>query len=231
VTKKRRVRSKQARDDELEWALGVLLEATRTTTRNVDLMTVSRALEIARGRLGSQQAVSERLGLSAQMLRDFAAVEKLCRPVQKMYADKRLTSVDVAVKLSRLAPSEQQVLARERASGRLTSKEVRDVVSLRRRMPEMTIERAIQRVKASADIKAYVIILPLSSGGPSVSALRARFAKLVASGNIVSLKAQGRIATLTITVEGQKRLQAEAKRRGMTKRRLVEFALLEGPIE
>jgi len=218
----------QDRKAEFEWALSVLLQATRTTKRGVDLVTASRALAIAREALGGLKAVADRVGLSEQMLRDFACVEELCAAVRKMYAEKRLTSVDVAVRLSRLPRSEQLTVAREHLAGRLTSKQVRDVVSLRRRNRELSIQDAIGRVRDSADVRTYIIRFPVGPCVPSTSELRGRFSRIVGKGNILSIEVKEDIGILAITPRGEKRLRAEARERATTARGLVESVLEEG---
>ena len=65
-------------DDELVLeALAALIANTRRVKRKLDLLEITSWLEIARCGLGSLQAVSDTIGLSVEMLRQFKTVNKL----------------------------------------------------------------------------------------------------------------------------------------------------------
>jgi len=212
----------------LEWALSVLLEATRTTRRNVDLLTAAQALSVAKSALGGLSKVSERIGISVQMLRDFACVDSLCPTVKQMYAEGRLTSVDAAVRLSRLRPAEQKPVARSYEAGKITSKDVRDIVAIRRRFPDVPIRDAIVRVKKSRDITRYVIKFPGHLNDSQKARLRRRFGRIIGCANVVSLRSEGKTSMLVISEEGEKRLRREASKQGISKRDFVHRVMSRG---
>jgi len=215
------------RDARLENALVYLLASTRRTRRGPNLIRVARELAVAREGLGLR-AVAELVGVGTEMLREFASVEKLSPAVKKMIADGRISSVDVAYRLSMLPDADQSAVAKEYAGGNLSLKDVRDVVSFRRRNREKPIRKAIERVKASRDVRRYIVKFRFCGDESGLSFLRARFSKVLGKSNIVSLEAAMGVAMLTIAEEGRRRLQEEAKRRGITKRKLVEQLTLEG---
>jgi len=227
MSKRRKKRKSPPEHEELEEALVSLLGSTHRKRRKKNLLEVARQLQVARRILGSLKAVAERIDVSEEMLREFASVKKLSPLVREMIKDGRLTSVEVAYRLSMLPDSEQKLVALAYAGGELNVKDVRDVVSFRKRYPKKTIRHAVERVKSSRDIVQYLVKFRISERGMNEVALRHRFSKLLGNANIVSLNIKGRVATLTINEEGQKRLQAVAKERGMTKGKLVRQVIQE----
>ena len=119
MNKRRKKQKSQPEDDRLEKALVILLGSTHRNRRKKNLLEVAQQLQIARRILGSQKAVAERIGLSEEMLREFASVKKLCPFVKEMIEGGHLTSIDVAYRLNMLPDSEQKLVALAYAAGEL----------------------------------------------------------------------------------------------------------------
>jgi len=215
------VRKGATEAERLEKALAVLIGSTRRNLRRKNLLEVADQLEIACEILGSRRTVAKRLDVSEEMLREFASVERLSSHVKELVRQGRLTSVDTAYRFSMLPDREQDLTAEAYISGDLSGQDVRDVVSFRRRNPEMTIEEAIERVKASRDVVHYVIRFPVSENTAGRDASLRRFSEVVGNKNVVGFEVSKGIATLTVTEEGEKRLRMTAKERGISKRELV----------
>ena len=225
---RRRSPDNKSSNAQVDMALAVLIGNTRRTHRPNDLVEVARWLEIARRELGGLHQVAERVGVSEQMLRDFTAVDKLPSAVRKLLKERAIDSVDIACRLARLPTSHQLEVAKAVACRRLDGNDVRDVVSLRKTLPDVGIREIIQRVEDSRDIKEYLAEFIVPAGDASPDALRARFAGIVGEENVRSLRRQGKVGVLAMNSEGRRRLQEAAKNRGMTKREIIDELLVEG---
>ncbi len=217
-----KIRLSASEKERLEKALIRLVGSTGRSHRAKNLLEVATELEVAKKLLGSRKDVAKRIGLSEEMLREFESVTRLSKSVQNIVKKGLLSSVDVAYRISMLPKGDQLQVARAYVEKKLSGKEVRDVVSLFKRNTNRTIEEAIERVKSSRDIIQYLIRFRIAKSVRK-EILRGKFATMLGGGNIVSLEVKGKVANSTITEEGRIILQREAKKRGMTKRKLVQI--------
>jgi hypothetical protein len=198
-----------------------LIANTRCVRRKLSLVEVARWIDTARRGLGSLGALARRVGLSQEMLREFATVNALSPKVKKLVAERKIDAVDVVHRLSKLPPSEQYRVAKLVVTGDLDSSDVRAVVSFRRSAPGLDMREAIDRVRSSRNIKEYVAYFPVPTDARELRVLRPRFSALVGDTNIRALAVQGALGTLVLNSEGSKRLADAARRRGVTKRSLI----------
>jgi hypothetical protein len=222
-------RDKQARPRKggLSEALGVLIGNTRRVHRKFSLVDVAECIEIARQDLGSLHAVAEHVGLSEEMLRQFGSVKDLCPKVKKLVSERKIDSVDIVYRLSKLPHSEQYDVASLVAGGDLDSDDVRAVVTLRRSAPEIDIREVVERVRSSRNIKEYVAYFPVPAGRSHVRLLRSAVAAVVGQANIRSLSLEGNLGTLILNSAGRKRLAEAARSQGVTTRRLLDRIVRE----
>jgi hypothetical protein len=220
--KGKKKRSAHVSRNQLDEAIAALIASTRRVRRQLSLVEIADRLETAREGLGNIRAVAKRLGLSEEMVRQFESVSRLSPQVRELIADRKIESVDVAHRLTKLRPRDQIAVARAFVRGEITSNDVRAIVSLRRAAPDVPIKEAMDRVKASRNIKEYLAMFVVPPPGPNFAELRRRFAKVVGKNNIRSLKLRGKVGTLAVNSEGRKRLQQAAKREGLTKRLLID---------
>jgi hypothetical protein len=214
-------------EQELQEALAALIASTKRVRRKLDLIEISEWLAIARKGLGSLRAVAERIDLSEEMLRQFASVARLSPQVRQLITDRKIESVDIAHRLSKLVHADQIVAARGVVKGDLSSDDLRAIVSLRKASPQLSIQKVIDRVKKSRNIREYLVEFTRPSTRKGMRDLRTRFVRIVGEENIRSLKVGEESGVLALNREGKKRLQAAAKRRELTKRRLIEEILHE----
>lgn len=218
-------RSKESRkpnERECAEALGALIANTRRVRRKLSLVEVAEWIDIARCGLGSLRAVGERIGLSEEMLRQFATVNNLSPKVKRLVADRKIDRVDVAHRLSKLPPSEQYHVATLVVSGELDSDDVRAVVTLRRSAPDLDIREVVERVRSSRNIKEHVAYFPVPAGLPDLKAVRSRLADVVGDANIRCCSIEGALGTLVVNSQGRKRLAEAARNEGLTKRKLID---------
>jgi len=220
LRKKRKLTpAEQAR---LDTALVRLVGSTRRLRRVKNLLEVAIELEVAEKLLGGREAVAKEIGLSEEMLREFASVTNLHKSVKQMVKAGLVTSVDTAYRISILPKSEQLQVARGYVKNELSGKEVRDVIALRKRNPGCDLGEIIESVKRDRDIIQYVIKFRLNVK-KGIRVLRQRFSQIIGKENIISLETDGRIAKLILSEKGRRILQEEAKKRKMTKRKLIQL--------
>ena len=214
-------------ESEIEDALAGLIASTKRIHRKLNLLEVARKLEVARNALGSLKNVSNAVGLSTEMLRQFSRVPKLAPKVRELLEKGIIQSVDVADRISRLPRPDQLPIAQAVARGELNSDDVRAVVSLRKQLPKMEINKVIHRVTSSRNIREYVVQFLHPSGEDSVKDIKARFITLLGKGGLCSLSFKNGVGTLVLKETGKVRLQGIAKAKGITKRALVDRIVSE----
>jgi hypothetical protein len=213
----------------LQKALAVLIKNTKTTRRQLSLLEIAEWLDIAVEGLGSINAVSDRIGISAKMLGQFQYVKKLSPNLQKLIASRKIDSVDIVVHLSMLNESDQIVIAQEIASSKLDSADIRAIRDLRKSNPKTDIREIIHRVKASKNVKQYIAEFIVRSKATKREILRQRFARIIGDENIISLEIKGPFGVLTMNSQGRKNLEEACKEKGVTKGGMV-VAIAEGAI-
>ena len=226
--KKPRGNAGSVSEEELHEAIAVLIASTKRVKRKLNLVEIAEWLVTAQRGLGSLRAVAETVSLSEEMLRQFATVRRLSPAVQRLVVNRQIDSVDIAHRLSKLRPVDQIVVARRVAKGELDSDHLRAIISLRKSLPKTPISDIIERATNSRNIKEYVAQFAVASRKITASELRSRFARVVGQPNIRSLTVESRVGMLAVNSEGKKRLQAAAKRKGLTKRSLIDQIVSEG---
>lgn len=219
-SKPRTARSPSPR--ELAEALGALIANTKRVRRKLSLVQVAHWLDIAQRGLGSLRAVGEQIGLSDEMLRQFATVNHLSPKVKKLVADRKIDRVDIAHRLSKLPPPEQYFVAKLVVGRELNSDDVRGVVTLRRSTPDADIRQVVDRVTSSRNIKEHVAYFPVRAQARDADLLRSRLAGVVRAENIRSISVQGALGTLIVNAEGRKRVAQAARNAGLTKRKFID---------
>jgi len=111
-------------------ALSILFANTRRTRRNVDLITVAESCEYLVDLYGSQKAVAEKVGLSAEMIREFRKLLNLPKEVKDLISSREIDRLDVAYRISMLQEPEKQVAAARTIANLPSSKDVRDILRL-----------------------------------------------------------------------------------------------------
>lgn len=215
---------------QLDDALAALLASTRRSKRSLDLIEVSKKLGTALRLLGNLHAVAQALGLSDETVRQFNRIEKLSPDVKKLLAGGRITSMDLADRISRFPIPDQPPIAVGVVSGKLDAQDVRAILGLRKVSPKASIQQLIERIKRSRNIKEYVaeFITPRSS--PSSTVLRRRLSPVFAPNDIRDVEIGDVVSRLVLTATGKKALETAARKQGMTKRALLQ-RLVNGEVE
>jgi hypothetical protein len=215
-------------EDELKEALAVLISCTHSKRRPLPLTEVSQWLTIAVGKLGSYSAVAERIGLSSKMLRQFAYVRRLSRPVQKLFEVRKLDSVDAAAHLAMLPEQDQQVIAKALVSGEIDTSDIRAVTQLRQSTGRsIPINSLLKRVKESKAKKEYVAEFVVR-GFCDHRRIAKAFRKFLPASDIIRVEVSGSLGRLVLTQNGKTALAKTASVLGVPLKRLIP-AILQGP--
>lgn len=206
---------------DLQKALAALIRNTRTTRRPLPLTEIAHWLDIAVQRLGSINEVAERIGLSANMLRQFQYVQKLSPSVRALFAERKIDSVDAAVHLSLFGEQDQIVVAEELTNDQLDSADVRAIAELRKELPDVNIDEIIERITTTKNVKQYVVEFVVHSKKTTLELLRERFSQIIGSKNIVSITVKGSIGSVKMSAKGRDLLQKAANSKGITKAGIV----------
>lgn len=212
---------------ELDDALVAIIASTKRKKRKLNPLEVAEKIETAWDSLESLSEVADRTKMSAEMLRQIHSVRNCSEGVKELVRERKLESYDILYRLSKLPPSSQIAVAKRVIAGELTSEDVRAIVTFYGDFPSISIGKIIERIKSSRNIKQYVVYFESGSAKIKPAALRSRFESIFGKGNIVSLHVDVGIGELVLNVTGKKRLQEEAKRRGLTKRELIRKLVVE----
>jgi hypothetical protein len=178
-------------------------------------MEISAWLNIAIKELGSIHEVADRIGLSVKMLRQFLYVTKLTKPVQMLFADRKIDSVDTAVHMTMLNKNDQTVVGQSVANGQLDSADVRGIVELRKKLPGESIRGLIDRIKSTRNVKEYIAEFVVRSRATDERAILRRFSKVLGKQNIISIRLEGSIGRIVLNSTGKSSLQKAAANKGV----------------
>lgn len=202
--------------------LAALMASTRRMRRKLNLVEIASRASRACNSMGGVAAVAAAVGLSSEMLRQFLRVGKLAPEVKRLVARGKIQSVDIADRISRLPAEDQLPVAEAVVRDRLRSEDVRAIVSLRRDAPDLSITEVIQRVESSRPIKEYLVEFRVPVVNTGWALLKRRFARVVGSANMRSLRLQNGLGVLALNASGNLRLAKVARTRGITRRKLVD---------
>jgi hypothetical protein len=206
-------------------ALALLVANTKCVRRSLDLLQVASLMEKAAGELGGENRLAARLSLSPEMVRQFLSARRLSPHVAALVRRRKIDGVDVAYRLSLLIPKEQRVVADAFASGRISGKELRAVVSMRRSYPKMRIEEVIGRIAGTRPTREYAIVLRPFPAGLSAQQLRSLLEGRLGKGNVRSVETATRRWFVVLSVDGKKQLEQAAEAQRTSKKHLIEVFL------
>lgn len=112
-----------------ETALSVLFSNTKRKKRNDDLVTIAMSCKYLVDKYGSQQALAKKIGLSAEMIRQFLATLELPEEVQKLVSERKIDSVDIVKEIAAIKDPQKQISVANTIINYL-SKDARDIKRL-----------------------------------------------------------------------------------------------------
>ncbi len=208
-------------EETAQQSLAALIRNTRTTARSLSLVDIEKWLTVAIARYGSVKAVAEKIDLSTKMLRRFKSIAKLSSEVREMFAKREIDSVDAAEHLSRLVEDEQLAAAKQLAEKCIDTSDLRGICELRRKQPQMQIDKIIDNIKATRNIRQYRVEF-MPRGKPyDTNLLRQHFLDYFGAEGVVSFRLEGAIAVLVLTKSAARLLETRCKETGASKRQMI----------
>lgn len=222
---KARLTTAQKQNDELKEALAALISCTHSKARPLPLTEVGRWLSVALKKLGSYSAVADRIGLSSKMLRQFGYVDRLSRPVQNLFQNRTLDSVDAAAHLATLPKGEQLVVARAASSGRIDTGDIRAVTQLRKATGRgADINALLERVERSKTKREYVAEFVVR-GRRDRREVEKVLRNSLPPGTVIRVEISGSLGRLVLTQDGKRALAKRAIERGVPLGRVIPTML------
>ncbi len=212
--------------DSVKKALATLISSTRSRKRPVPITEIARSIAIASARFGSLNAVADRVGVSAKMLGQFAAVNKLTKKVQDLFDKRILDSVDAVAHLAMLSRHDQEAVAESLATKELDTKDVRAVVELRRVRKAEAIGRLMERVRTTKTRRHYVIEFVARDTRSSHKAAR-KLKQYLSPSEIIRLEQDGPFGRLVVSERGKKELESAAQKLRVPFKSVVQRILSE----
>ncbi|MFQ5685949.1 MAG: hypothetical protein ACE5GV_04750 [Candidatus Scalindua sp.] len=206
----------------LEKIMARVLSNTLRQKRPNNLVEVANDIELLKQEMGSLEAVSNLVGISTDMLRQFLSVKRLSPEVRKLIKERKIDSVTIAHRIRNFTDEEQKTIAKEVIDGRLTSSDVRALVALKSKLLNLNVEQLISRVLKSKDIKIYVARFRMPSDKKENNKLRRRFENIIGKSEILSLNFENSVGVLEVTRIGLKKLREAAKRDNLSLRQFVD---------
>lgn len=204
-------------------ALAKIGKGTKRKKRDINLLEVSEEIKSIYEIHKSLKKVANIVKLSPEMVREFKKVNELDWRVKNLIKKGLITSVDICYRISRLGGKDQVILARQSVDRNFSSDDIRAIVKFKKDNPKLPIEKAIEKVIQSKNIKIYVAYLGIEK--KTYKKLLNRFARIkdrkkiiksiildvVPSEYIAFLDVDGRIVLLKVNMEGLRRVRNEAK--------------------
>lgn len=215
------------KDDDLHEALAVLISCTHRKRRPLPLPDIAKWLKLAVAKLGSYSAVADRIGLSSKMLRQFSYVDRLAEPVQELFQNRRLDSVDAATHLAMLPLRDQKVIANALAVGKADTADIRAVIQLRQSGQCGPISGLLNRVTESKPRQEFVAEFVVRGTLTRANILRA-FKRYVPAREILQLEIEGALGRLILTHKGRQALARAADTFGVSLKNVIPN-ILQGP--
>jgi hypothetical protein len=160
------------------------------------------------------------------MLRQFSYVGKLSMPVQELFANRRLDSVDAATHLAILSADDQMPVAEALAAGEIDTSDVRAIIDLRRASRSKSSQAILDRVKSSRTRTEYIAEF-IVRGAASPERLRDTFTRHVPPSEIVRVEIDGPTGRLVLTEKGKKALAKAARTLQVPLKRVIPLILRE----
>ncbi len=205
--------------DDIDREIATLIFCTHRKRRPRSITEIADIIESLRRKLGSYEAVSERVNLSTEMLREFRSVRLLDPTVRALVEQRAIDSVDLVYRISKLEPKKQRAIANKFLKDQLTGNDVRAIRSFKKGK-EQSAREVISKITKSRNIRVYILQFKLPDKTRTTE-LRKRFERILGRTQIVDLRAKNGVASLGLSYRGQKRLREAAKKKKMTLRRFV----------
>jgi len=209
-----------------EKLLARLLANTSTLKRSLPITKISSDVEKLIRHFGSIKIVSDKIGISTEMLNRFLAVKKLCPEVRNLVKKRKIDSVEVVNHLSFFSGTSQAVIANLIVEENLTSNDVKVLRAYRRSFPSLSIKEIVERVLKSKSKKIYIMYINIPIHIKPDLYLK-RVKRIVGNKEIISFEHKQQIGKIKISKSGLHSLKKEAKGKKMNLRTYLNYITKE----
>lgn len=215
---------------EQEKRLARLLANTLTRKRPHSIIVVVEDIIWLKNKLSSLKAVSERIGISTEMLTRFMNVKKLCPEVQKLVKNRNIDSVEIVNPLTFFDFDSQLVIAKNVVNGHLTSSDLKVLRSYKKNLPNLGVTQLIERVLNSKDKKVYVLNFYIPPIVKPKNVLL-KFQNLIGKNEIISFESKRQIGKIKVTKIGLKTIREHSKKKNLNLRKYIQKYIIDLIIE
>lgn len=215
-----------AKKDELEKRLARLLANTLRTKRPHPITVIANDIIFLKNELSSLKEVSERVGISVEMLRRFLCVNNLNPKVKQLVKKRDIDSVEMVNHLCSFDNDSQIVITQDIIEGRLAASDIKVLRSYKNRYPDLKIKKLIGRVIDSKDKTDFVLYFHVPIDIQPAKILK-KFHELLGKKEIVFFEPSRIICKIKLTKVGLKRIRKEAKGKKLDLRKYIEKYIVE----
>ncbi len=208
----------------LENELAYIIANTKRKNRSSSIPEIASAIGYCLSKIGGYSTLSDRVGLSETMLRQFTRIHNLDLSIQNLFKERILDSVDVIPQLAQLSIDDQRYVAEQLSKNTINTKDVRAVREIRKRDKSTLIEEIVRHVETSKSKKVFVAEFVLR-GGVKLDAALNRIGEYISKSNIIDASADGALAKLTLNEDGNIELRKTAKKLGVTIAQVINHIL------
>jgi hypothetical protein len=206
-----------------------LIKNTRRIKRLNNLIEIAGYIGYLSDEIGGLSAVAKIIGISIEMLRKFLNVQKIkSTKVLKLIEERKIDSVAVVDLLKVFKSFEQERLAEEIITGRMTSGDLKALVPYKRKFPHLNIETLVKRIQKSKNVKVYLLYFKVPKEIKDISIFRRKLETIVGRKEINSLEANNGVGLLKLTKLGQREISRAAKIRHQSLRIFIANMLRQG---
>jgi len=190
---------------------------------------------------GSWNAVSEKLDISREIIREFTeTTKKLPKEAKKLFEDNSMFNLDVAYRITKLNNAEDIIcLAKNIVEKGLTSLDVRDIVAYKISNSHVSIDEAILRVLGSKKkvVTHHIVIMELEKN--TLDRLKelkrsvddtvlAMLEKEWKKESLLSFGMRGSDIIIKLSEEGYRELQKKANSSGVALKDFANYIIQNG---
>ncbi|MBT9138684.1 MAG: hypothetical protein DDT30_01193 [Dehalococcoidia bacterium] len=215
------------REEERETVIARLIVNTRRKKRPNSLIEIANDIVWLQEELGSLEVVSEIIGISSEMLSKFLSVKRLSPAIRKLVEERKFDSVTIVHLMKDFDIHAQRLIADEVIAGRLSADDMKVLVPLSKRLPELDINQLISRTQRSKNVKVYILYFRTPPEVQDTQVLERRFEKVVGKNEIVSFTVKDTVGTLELNSTGLRKFRQAAKEDNLTLRKFVDMIVQE----
>lgn len=183
-----------------------MIACTKRKKRPASLVDIAESIQRLICALGSLSELSERVGISEKMLSQFLSVGMLSPEVIELVKNRTLDSVDAIYHLSRLRSEDQIYLSALIGVNGFDTKDLRDVLELKRREKRISLAEVVNRVIQSKTQKQYVLEF-VARGDVTPEKAKERLMLFLDEKSILSTSINGTLGQVKLNADGMRLLK------------------------